>query len=197
MGHHEPPLVAWPPPELEAGAEPELKPPEVEPDELEPLFEDDAPELEPELELPEFELEPPELELPELEPELEVPALELPVPELEPEPEVPVLELEPEPEVPVLAEPGEALVVWVDPGRPKATAPATTTLAAPTAVVVERTRVWPRSLAAMAWRMLSPRLLFMFLSLGCGTRDSLNASSGLAQKERAIIASPGEVRRAT
>ena len=99
--------MAWLPPELEMGEEPELKP------------------LDPELEL--------ELELPEPEPEPE----EL----LEPEP----VELEPEEVEPVEAEPPVEpvepveLVVRVEPGRTKARAPAVTTLAMVTTVVVDRT----------------------------------------------------------
>jgi hypothetical protein len=106
--------VAWlPPPELAAGAEPELKPPESEL------------ELEPEL----LELEPVELELlPELEPEL------VPV-----EPELP--EVEPDP---------LDVLVFAEPGRARARAPAVTTLATVTAVVVDRTLARPRSRAATA-----------------------------------------------
>jgi hypothetical protein len=140
--------VAWLPPELDEGAEPELKPPE--------------------LELPELELEP------------EDPVEEEPEPELVPEDPVPA-DAEPEdpepadaePEDPVLAEaepeevpleeglPDEALAVWVDPGSANATAPAATTPAMPTAVVVERTRARPRSLAAIASRMPFRRSLLM------------------------------------
>ena len=103
--------MAWLPPELELGDEPELKPPELEPEfvELEPEFA----ELEP---------EPVEPELAEVEPErLDV------------------------------------LVVWLDPGRARASAPAVTTLATVTVVVVDRTLARPRSLAATAWRIPSFR----------------------------------------
>ena len=92
--------MAWLPPELEIGEEPELKP------------------LEPELEF-EFELE---LEEPESSPEsdpAEVEALEPAEPEPDPDEDV--------------------LVLCVEPGRPKARAPAATTLAIVTAVVVDRT----------------------------------------------------------
>jgi len=129
--HHDPPDVAWLLPELDDGLEPELKPDELE------------------LEEPELELVP-ELELPVDEPELV---------ELEPE--------EPEPELvadePVEADPVEedALVLCVDPGRASARAPAVTTLAMVTAVVVDLTLARPRSLAAMAWRMPSRGLLLM------------------------------------
>jgi hypothetical protein len=131
--------VAWlPPPELAAGAEPELKPPELELLELEPEL---VPvELEPEL----LELEPVELELlPELEPEL------VPV-----EPEL--AEVEPDPlDVLVFAEPGSA----------RASAPAVTTLAMVTAVVVDRTLDRPRSLAATAWRIPSSRRASLMSSI--------------------------------
>ncbi|MFY9931368.1 MAG: hypothetical protein WAK82_25550 [Streptosporangiaceae bacterium] len=142
--------MAWPLPELDVGAEPELKPPELE-----------LPELElPELELEE-ELEPedPEFEEDEPEPEVELEPFD---PELVPEDPV-LVDPEPEPDepVPVEAEPEEALVLWVDPGRANATAPAATTLARPTAVVVDRTRARPRSLAAMASRMPYRRSLLM------------------------------------
>ena len=128
--------MAWLLPELELGAEPELKPLELE---LE--LEDDEPVLElPVLELP-VELEPEE---PELEPE-------------EPEPEF----VADEP-VEVELEPVEVdAVLCVDPGRATASAPAVTTLAMVTAVVADRTLSWPRFLAAMAWRIPSRSLLLM------------------------------------
>ena len=85
--------MAWLPPELELGAEPELKPPELELELPEPEFA----ELEPEL----VELEP---EPVELEPELA---------ELEPEPVEPELaEVEPEP-LDVL----DVLVLFAGPGQ--------------------------------------------------------------------------------
>jgi hypothetical protein len=147
--------VAWlPPPELAAGAEPELKPPELELLELEPEL---VPvELEPEL----LELEPVELELlPELEPEL------VPV-----EPEL--AEVEPDPlDVPVFAEPGSA----------RASAPAVTTLAMVTAVVVDRTLDRPRSLAATAWRIPSSRRASLMSSIVRSRfPGSLHESSGPA-----------------
>jgi hypothetical protein len=103
--------VAWLPPELELGEEPELKPPEfVDPEFVDP--------------------ESAEPELAELEPE-------------EPEPE--------EPLTPELDEPVEVdAVLSVDPGRARASAPAVTTLAMVTAVVVLRTLARPRSRAATA-----------------------------------------------
>jgi hypothetical protein len=149
--------VAWlPPPELEIGEEPELKPPELE---LE-LPEPELLELEPELPEPELELEP---EL--LEPEFA---------ELEPEP------LEPEPELAEVAL-DPLLVVWVDPGRARASAPAVTMLATVTVVVVDRTLARPRSLAAWAWRIpLSRRALLISLILRSRTRKSLHEPSGQA-----------------
>jgi len=153
--------VAWLPPELELGDEPELKPPELEPEfvELEPEFA----ELEPEpVELePEFaELEP---EFAELEPE-----------PVEPEPEL--AEVEPEP-LDVL----DVLVVWLDPGRARASAPAVTTLATVTVVVVDRTLARPSSLTATAWRIPSfRRALLMSPILRSRTRKSLHEPSGRA-----------------
>jgi hypothetical protein len=125
---------------------------------------------EPELKPPELELELPEPELLELEPEL--PELELP--ELEPE----LLE----PELAELAlDPLDVLVVWVDPGRTRASAPAVTTLATVTVVVVDRTLARPRSLAAWAWRIpLSRRALLISLILRSRTRKSLHEPSGRA-----------------
>jgi hypothetical protein len=126
--------VAWLAPELDCGAEPELMPLL----ELELL-------LEPELELL---LEPEEL-LPE--PELE----ELLPEELLPE------DADPVPELPLLVdvveplEPLDVDVWWVEPGSTSATTPAVATLATPTAVVVERTFVRPRSRAATARMILS------------------------------------------
>lgn len=139
--HHDPPDVAWLLPELDDGEEPELRPDELELEE---------PELEPELELP---LDEPEfVELVPEEPEL--------VPE-EPEPELVADE-------PVEADPveEEALVLCADPGRARARAPAVTTLAMVTAVVVDLTLAQPRSLAAMAWRIPSRGLLLMLSFCG-------------------------------
>ena len=134
--------MAWLLPELEIGEEPELKPPELE---LE-----DEPESE--------ELEPEELEPEELEP------LEPPEPEFELEPD------EAEPELAEDDEPDEVepdpdeedvLVLWVDPGRARASAPAATTLATVTAVVADRTLASPCALAATARRILSRCALLM------------------------------------
>jgi hypothetical protein len=150
--------VAWlAPPELVVGEEPELKP-------------------EPELEL--LELEPVEPEL--VEPELVEP--ELVEPELVPD------ELEPEPADEELDEPAEVepelldvLVLCADPGRARASAPAVTTLAMVTAVVVDRTLDRPRSLAASAWPIPSSRrALLMTLILRSRTRENLHEPSGSA-----------------
>ena len=129
--------MAWLPPELELGEEPELKPPELE-------------------------LELPEPEFAELEPG---PA--------EPEPEL--AEVEPEPL--------DVLVAWLDPGRARARAPAVTTLATVTVVVVDRTLARPRSLAATAWRTPSfRRALLMSPILRSRTRKSLHEPSGRAMR---------------
>ncbi len=112
-------------------------------------FELDVPELDvPELDVPELDV--PELDVPELDvPELDVP--ELVEPELvEGEADFPDVEAEP-----VDDEPADVVVLWVEPGSVRATAPAVTTLAMPTAVVTERTLPRPFSLAAMARRILS------------------------------------------
>src|SRR5271166_3700688 len=123
--HHEPPEVTWLLPELDVGEEPELRPLELELLEL--------------LELDEPELVEPEPELVELEPD--EPEFELDDPEF--------VELEPVEGEPVDVE--VDVVLWcVDPGRTRASAPAVTTLAMVTAVVVDRTLSRPCSLAAMA-----------------------------------------------
>jgi len=144
--------VAWlPPPELAAGVEPELKPPESEPELL---------ELEPEL-LP-VELEPVELE--------PLPELEL-LPELEPELEL--AEVEPDPL--------DVLALLVEPGRARASAPAVTTLATVTAVVVDRTLDRPRFRAATAWRIPSSRRASLMSSIVRSRfPESLHESSGPA-----------------
>jgi hypothetical protein len=127
----------------------------------------------PELELGVLlELMPLELELPELElPELELPELELP--ELEPE----LVEDEPEfvDVEPVDDEPVD-VVLWVEPGRARASAPAATTLATLTAVVAERTFSRPFSLAAMARRIPS-RCALMSSILWPRLRKSLHEPS--------------------
>jgi hypothetical protein len=150
--------VAWLPPEPELGEEPELKPPELEPEfvELDPEFAEPEPaELEP------AELEPEEPEEPEL--------VEAPEPELDEEFDVPV-------EV----DPLDA-VVFADPGRARASAPAVTTLATVTVVVADRTLARPRSLAATAWWIPSfRRALLISLILRSRTRKSLHEPSGRA-----------------
>jgi hypothetical protein len=111
----------------------------------------------------------------DVEPELEL------EPELEAEPE---LELEPELEAaddPEFAD-DDAPVSCVDPGRPRATAPATATPARVTAVVVERTLARPCSLAATARRMRSACALLMVPILRSGLRRSLSGSSGFAMR---------------
>ena len=107
----------------------------------------------PELELGVLlELMPLELELPELElPELEDDELELGLGLAEPDGLEPELD-EPEP---VDDEPVDVVVLWVEPGRARASAPAATTLATLAAVVADRTLCRPFSLAAMARRILS------------------------------------------
>jgi hypothetical protein len=162
-GHYEPPEVAWLLPELELGAEPELKPLEFE-------FE---------LELEPVELEPVEPE--EVEP-LEVEPVE--VEPLEPEP----VEVEPV-EVPLPVEEEDA-VLWVDPGRASATTPATATLAMVTVVVVVRTRARPRSRSAMARRTRSRCALLMCLILRSGTRSLLHETSRLAMRPAACPRRP-------
>ena len=147
--------MAWLPPELELGEEPELKPPELEPEfvELDPEF------VEPELAEPEpVELEPEE-----------------PAPEEAPEPE-----LDEEFDVPVEVDPLD-VVLFADPGRARASAPAVTTLATVTVVVADRTLARPRSLAATAWRIPSfRRALLMSPILRSRTRKSLHEPSGRA-----------------
>jgi hypothetical protein len=128
----------------------------------------------PELEVGvELEPRPLELELPELEDdELE---------ELEPEDVEPVEgepdEVEPVEVEPDEVEPVEVSVLWVEPGRARASAPAVTTLAIVTAVVVERTLPRPRSLAAAAWRIPSRCALLITLILRSGIRNSLHEPS--------------------
>jgi hypothetical protein len=150
--HYEPPEVTWLLPELEVGVELEPRPLELELPELE----DD--ELE--------ELEPEDVEPDDVEPELEDPELELAEGELE------GVEVEP-----VEVEPVEVSVLWVEPGRARASAPAVTTLAIVTAVVVERTLLLARSLAATAWRIPSRCALLITLILRSGTLNSLHEPS--------------------
>ena len=141
--------MAWLLPELEVGVELEPRPVEVELPELE---DDELEELEPE------DVEPVEEEPDEVEP-VEVEPVEVEPVDVEPV------------EVSVL--PAEVSVLWVEPGRARASAPAVTTLAIVTAVVVERTLPRPRSLAATAWRIPSRSALLITLILRSGTRNSL------------------------
>ena len=67
------------------------------------------------------------------------------------------MELEPDPL--------DVLVVWADPGRARARAPAVTTLATVTVVVVERTLARPCSLAATARRIPSFRRSLLMSSI--------------------------------
>jgi len=147
--------VAWLPPELELGEEPELKPPELEPEFV---------ELDPEP----AELEPAEPE--PVEPELEEPELvEAPEPELDEEFDVPV-EVDP-----------LDVVLFADPGRARASAPAVTTLATVTAVVVDRILDRPRFRAATAWRIPSSRRASLMSSIVRSRfPESLHESSGPA-----------------
>ena len=144
--------MAWLPPELEVGEEPELRPLELELLELLEL-EDDEPELEDEPEL--------------VEPEPEEPEFELDDPEF--------VEVEPVEDEPVDVE--EDVVLCVDPGRARASAPAVTTLAMVTAVVVDRTLFRPCSLAAMARRIPSRCALLMLPILRSRSRKSLHEPS--------------------
>jgi hypothetical protein len=136
---------------LEVGVELDPRPLEVELPELE---DDEFEELEPE------ELEPVEVEPVDVEPV-----------EVEP------VEVEPVDVEPVDVEPVEVSVLWVEPGRARASAPAVTTLAIVTAVVVARTLPRPRSLAATAWRIRSRCALLIVLILRSGTRNSLDEPS--------------------
>ena len=163
--------MAWLLPELEIGEEPELKPPELDPEfvELEPS-EPEPVELD-----PEPELVPDEPELAPAEPELdEEPELDAEEPD----------EVEPE----LL----DALVLCVEPGRARARAPAVTTLAMVTAVVADRTLARPRSLASWASRIpLSRRALLMSLILRSRTRKFLHEPSGSAMNRLALLVRAG------
>jgi hypothetical protein len=145
--------VAWLRPELEVGAEPELRPLELELLELLEL-EDEEPELVDEPELVELEPDEPEFELDDPE----------------------FVEVEPVADEPVDVE-VDVLVLCVDPGRARASAPAVTTLAMVTAVVVDRTLFRPWSLAAMARRIPSRCALLMLPILWSRTRKSLHGPS--------------------
>ena len=147
--------MAWLLPELEVGAEPEDR----------PLEEEDEPEL--------LELEEPE----PVEPEPELAEPELAEPEEVGPDEVALGEPELEEDEPVEV---DVSVLCADPGRTSASAPAVTTLAMVTAVVVERTLFRPCSRSAMARRIPSRCALLMYPILGSGTRKSLHEASRLA-----------------
>jgi hypothetical protein len=147
--------VAWLLPELDVGEEPELRPLELELLELLEL-EEEEPELEDEPEL--------------VEPEPEEPEFELDDPEF--------VEEEPVEDEPVDVEEDDVLVLCVDPGRARASAPAVTTLAMVTAVVVDRTLLRPSSLAVMARWIPSRGLLLIRPILRSWVRESLHEPSG-------------------
>ena len=153
--------MTWLPPELETGEEPELRPLELELLSLSCI--EDDPELEDE---PEF-----------VEPEPDEPELELEEPEF--------VEVEPVEDEPVDVEEEDVLVLCVDPGRARASAPAVTTLAMVTAVVVERTLFRPCSLAAMARRIPSRCALLMYPILRSRIRKGLHGPSRLAMNRAA------------
>ena len=153
--------MAWLLPELDDGAEPELKP-EFEFELDEPVFD------EPELDEPEFDE--PELDEPEFdEPELDEPEL------AEPELVEPELDDEPEP-----VDVDEEAALCVDPGRVSATMPAAATPAMVTVVVTERTLARPRSRSAVARRIRSRYSLLMKPILRLRTRSLLQETSWLA-----------------
>ena len=147
--------MTWLLPELDVGEEPELRPLELELLELLELEEDEPELVEPEPELVELEPDEPEFELDDPE----------------------FVELEPVEDEPVDVE--VDVVLWcVDPGRTRASAPAVTTLAMVTAVVVDRTLSRPCSLAAMARRIPSRCELLMYPILRSRIRKSLHEPSG-------------------
>jgi hypothetical protein len=152
--HQEPPEVAWLLPELETGAELELKP-------------DDP------------------VEVPDPVEDVPDPVEDVPDP----------VEDVPDPVDDVLDgleldfaedEAAEVSVLWVDPGRTSATAPAAAMLAMPTAVVAVRTLARPRCLAATARRTWSRCALFMSPILRSGTRSPLRVPSRLALRSARI-----------
>ena len=156
--------MAWLLPELDDGAEPELKP-EFEFELDEPVFD------EPELDEPEFDE--PELDEPEFdEPELDEPEL------AEPELVEPELDDEPEP-----VDVDEEAALCVDPGRVSATMPAAATPAMVTVVVTERTLARPRSRSAVARRIRSRYSLLMKPILRLRTRSLLQETSRLAMSQ--------------
>ena len=156
--------MAWLLPELEDGAEPELKP-EFE-------FELDEPEFdEPELDEPEFDE--PELDEPELEEPERASRSSWNRSSVEPE-----LDDEPEP-----VDVDEEAALCVDPGRVSATMPAAATPAMVTVVVTERTLARPRSRSAVARRIRSRYSLLMKPILRLRTRSLLQETSRLAMSQ--------------
>ena len=141
--------MTWLLPELDVGEEPELRPLELELLELLELEEDEPELVELEPDEPEFELDDPEF-----------------------------VEEEPVEDEPFDVEEDDVLVLCVDPGRARASAPAVTTLAMVTAVVVDRTLLRPSSLAAMARRIPSRGLLLIRPILRSWVRESLHEPSG-------------------
>jgi hypothetical protein len=112
--------------------------------------------------------------------------------EVEPDDVDPELELEvEEPElVEEVPDEDDVAVLCVDPGRLRATAPVTATLAMVTAAVVERTLARPCSLAAMARRMPSACALLMAPILGPGFLGSLDEASGFAMRRASGSVAP-------
>jgi hypothetical protein len=107
--------------------------------------------------------------------------------------------VEPVEDEPVDVEEEDVLVVCVDPGRARASAPAVTTLAMVTAVVVDRTLFRPCSRAAMARRIPSRCALLMLTILRSRTRKSLHEPSRLPMSSaaRALVvrgAYPGNMK---
>jgi hypothetical protein len=140
--------------------------------------------------------EPPEVTwlLPELEDGVD-PELRLELESLEPDVELDPVELDPElSELEPLA--AEALVVCVDPGRAKANAPTAPTLATVTAAVTALTLPRPRSLAAIAWRILSSLALLMLFSFRAWPPMYLDMTSRKSLRlSRSDFVSPGTGRR--
>ena len=128
--------------------------------ELKPLEPDEFDEVEPDEVEPEEpeEVEPEEVEPDEVEPEVDEPEVVEDVPD------------------------DDVAVLCVDPGRVRATAPVTTTLAMVTAVVVERTLARPCSLAATARRMPSRCALLIGPILRSGFRRSLDEASAFPMR---------------
>ena len=159
-------------PELDDGAEPELKP-----------------EFELELELDEPEPDVPELDEPE--PEEVGPELVEPEPVLEePEPvlEEPELLLEEVPELAgVPADESDEEVLCAAPGRVSATTPAAATLAMVTVVVTERTLDRPRVRSAIARRTRSRYSSLINSIVRSRTPSPLQETSRLAMRPAPVL----------